>query len=77
MTTTDRPRTGARLAVLAVSQFLVAVDFDIVFVALPQIGRGLGLSATRWWPSRGRKMTRPGAALSCGFGGNSWTTIWT
>lgn len=44
MTTTDRPRTGARLAVLAVSQFLVAVDFDIVFVALPQIGRGLGFS---------------------------------
>jgi MFS family permease len=30
------------LIVLAVSQFLVAVDFDIVFVALPQIGRGLG-----------------------------------
>ncbi len=44
MTTTDRPRTGVRLAVLAISQFLVAVDFDIVFVALPQIGRALGFS---------------------------------
>ena len=44
MTTIDTPRTGLRLAVLAVSQFLVAVDFDIVFVALPQIGRGLGFA---------------------------------
>ncbi|WP_281689728.1 MFS transporter [Pseudonocardia thermophila] len=42
MPTTVRSRTGLRMTVLAVAQFLVAVDFDIVFVALPQIGRALG-----------------------------------
>src|SRR5919198_454167 len=43
-------RTGARLALLAVAQFLVAIDFDIVFVALPAIGRDLGFTtATLQW----------------------------
>ncbi|WP_461152290.1 MFS transporter [Saccharopolyspora tripterygii] len=37
-----RPR--AVLALLALAQLIVAVDFDIVFVALPQIGRELGFS---------------------------------
>jgi hypothetical protein len=32
------------LALVAVTQFLVATDFDIVFVALPVIGRALGFS---------------------------------
>ncbi|GAA2878601.1 MFS transporter [Pseudonocardia halophobica] len=40
-----RAGTGARLALLAVTQFLVATDFDIVFVALPSIGRDLGFDA--------------------------------
>jgi len=38
--------SGSRLALLAVTQFLVATDFDIVFVALPSIGRALGFSGT-------------------------------
>ncbi|GLZ80322.1 MFS transporter [Actinorhabdospora filicis] len=38
-------RTGLRLALLAASQFLIAVDFDIVFVALPSIGRELGFTS--------------------------------
>ncbi|RKT83484.1 drug resistance transporter, EmrB/QacA subfamily [Saccharopolyspora antimicrobica] len=38
-----RPR--AVLALLALSQLIVAVDFDIVFVALPEIGRELDFSA--------------------------------
>ena len=50
MTTLMPQRTGARLALLAVAQFLVAIDFDIVFVALPAIGRDLGFTtATLQW----------------------------
>jgi MFS family permease len=37
--TEGRPVT---IVLLAITQFLVATDFDIVFVALPQIGRALG-----------------------------------
>ncbi|GAA4694955.1 MFS transporter [Pseudonocardia yuanmonensis] len=42
---TRRAGAGARLALLAATQFLVATDFDIVFVALPSIGRDLGFDA--------------------------------
>lgn len=38
------PRPGLTLALLAFAQFMTAVDFDIVFVALPQIGRDLEFS---------------------------------
>ncbi|MFI7364717.1 MFS transporter [Streptomyces sp. NPDC050149] len=37
-------RTGAMLALLAFAQFIVAVDYNIVFVALPEIGSALGFS---------------------------------
>lgn len=48
--TAQPQRTGARLALLAATQFLVATDFDIVFVALPSIGRDLGFTtATLQW----------------------------
>ncbi|WP_181783299.1 MFS transporter, partial [Pseudonocardia pini] len=33
---------AAQLGLVGVTQFLVATDFDIVFVALPVIGRSLG-----------------------------------
>ena len=42
-----QPLTGRLklvLAVLLVSQFMLAVDFSILNVALPDIGRGLGIS---------------------------------
>ncbi len=39
---TERP--GRTLALLAFAQFMTAIDFDIVFVALPEIGRHLGFS---------------------------------
>lgn len=45
MTALEERRTGGRLALLAVTQFLAATDFDIVFVALPSIGRSLGFDA--------------------------------
>ncbi|MFB7084644.1 MFS transporter [Streptomyces sp. NPDC056296] len=38
-------RTGLMLALLAFAQFIVAVDYNIVFVALPEIGGGLGFGA--------------------------------
>lgn len=38
------PRPGLTLALLAFAQFMTAIDFDIVFVALPEIGRDLGFS---------------------------------
>jgi EmrB/QacA subfamily drug resistance transporter len=40
------PRSGSgfRLALLAFTQFIVAIDFNIVYVALPDIGRQLGFS---------------------------------
>ena len=37
------PPSGAVLALLAAAQFAVAVDFTVVYVALPVIGRDLGL----------------------------------
>ncbi|GAA4973643.1 MFS transporter [Pseudonocardia tropica] len=37
-------RPGLTLALLAFAQFMTAIDFDIVFVALPEIGRDLGFS---------------------------------
>jgi EmrB/QacA subfamily drug resistance transporter len=40
-----RHRPRAVLALLAFAQLIVAVDFDIVFVALPRIGHELGFSA--------------------------------
>jgi MFS family permease len=46
--TTEAPpkpaRLGAVLALLAFAQMIIAVDYNIVFVALPEIGRGLGFS---------------------------------
>ncbi|MFJ1767920.1 MFS transporter [Amycolatopsis sp. NPDC088138] len=37
-------RVGPRLALLALGQFLVAVDYNIVYVALPDIGRALSFT---------------------------------
>ena len=37
-------RPGLVLALLAFGQFMTAIDFDIVFVALPEIGRQLDFS---------------------------------
>ncbi len=51
-------RPGVMLALLAFAQFIVAVDYNIVFVALPDIGRALDFSpnSLHWWsaptPSR-------------------------
>ncbi|MGE0297316.1 MFS transporter [Pseudonocardia sp.] len=42
--TVVQDRGRLRLVVLALGQFLMAVDFDIVFVALPSIGRALGFA---------------------------------
>ncbi|MFE6037797.1 MFS transporter [Streptomyces sp. NPDC056452] len=38
-------RTGPMLALLAFAQFIVAVDYNIVFVALPEIGSALGFTS--------------------------------
>ncbi|GAB3291786.1 MFS transporter [Parasphingorhabdus pacifica] len=43
--TRPRSRPALSLALLAGAQFLVAVDFDIVIVALPAIGQALGFTA--------------------------------
>ncbi|MEJ2857336.1 MULTISPECIES: MFS transporter [unclassified Saccharothrix] len=40
-----RPKTGLRIYLLAFAQFIVAMDYNIVFVALPDIGRELGFTA--------------------------------
>uniref|UniRef100_UPI0031D1AAF5 MFS transporter n=1 Tax=Saccharothrix mutabilis TaxID=33921 RepID=UPI0031D1AAF5 len=40
-----RPRTGLRIFLLAFAQFIVAMDYNIVFIALPDVGRELGFSA--------------------------------
>ncbi|WP_258584983.1 MFS transporter [Mesorhizobium sp. AR02] len=37
-------RRGATLALLAFAQLIIALDLNIVFVALPEIGSGLGFS---------------------------------
>lgn len=54
-------RAGLRLALLASAQFVVALDYNIVYVALPDIGRALGFSpqSLQWVVS----------AYAVGFGG--------
>ncbi|MFI7632654.1 MFS transporter [Nonomuraea sp. NPDC049400] len=42
---TDVGRSGLRLALLAFTQLIVALDYNIVYVALPDIGAALGFSA--------------------------------
>ncbi|MDL5199148.1 MFS transporter [Streptomyces sp. ALI-76-A] len=39
-----RPRLGLPLLVLATAQLVISLDFNIVYVALPSIGSGLGFS---------------------------------
>ncbi|GAA0478728.1 MFS transporter [Paractinoplanes deccanensis] len=39
-------RAGLLLALLAFAQFISAIDYNIVYVALPEIGRAVGFSAT-------------------------------
>ncbi|MFI9504388.1 MFS transporter [Nocardia sp. NPDC052566] len=41
---TGRRRTGTTLALLAFAQLIVSIDYNIVYVALPEIGRELGFS---------------------------------
>ncbi|MEV1177944.1 MFS transporter, partial [Nonomuraea sp. NPDC049784] len=41
---TDVGRSGLRLALLAFTQLIVALDYNIVYVALPDIGGALGFS---------------------------------
>jgi len=38
-------RSGLRLALLALAQFIIAIDYNNVYVALPDIGRELGFSS--------------------------------
>lgn len=40
-----RKRTGAALALLAFAQLIISVDYNTVYVALPDIGRDLAFSA--------------------------------
>lgn len=40
-----RRRPGAILALLAFAQLIISIDYNIVYVALPEIGSGLGFSA--------------------------------
>ncbi|GLW66916.1 MFS transporter [Actinomadura rubrobrunea] len=40
-----RSGPGQRIALLALAQFVITLDFNIVFVALPDIGRELGFTA--------------------------------
>lgn len=42
---TQRRRLGLTLALLAFAQLIISLDYNIVFVALPQIGQHLGFSA--------------------------------
>ncbi|MFI9011486.1 MFS transporter [Actinosynnema sp. NPDC053489] len=47
MVATDNPtssRSGLRLALLALAQFIIAIDYNNVYVALPEIGSALGFS---------------------------------
>jgi EmrB/QacA subfamily drug resistance transporter len=57
----QRRRSGPVLALLAFAQFIIAVDYNIVYVALPDIGRELGFTAgsLQWVVS----------AYAVGFGG--------
>ncbi|MYS86362.1 MFS transporter [Embleya scabrispora] len=43
--TTNRRRPALILALLAFAQLIISVDYNIVYVALPQIGDGLGFTA--------------------------------
>ncbi|MES4904826.1 MULTISPECIES: hypothetical protein [unclassified Streptomyces] len=36
---------GLTLALLAFAQLIISIDYNIVYVALPEIGSGLGFSA--------------------------------
>lgn len=45
MPTALRRRPGATLALLAFAQLIISIDYNIVYVALPEIGSGLGFSA--------------------------------
>lgn len=40
----NRSRSGRLLALLALAQLIISVDYNIVYVALPEIGLGTGLS---------------------------------
>ncbi|MER8183447.1 MFS transporter [Kitasatospora sp. NPDC094015] len=42
---TGKRRTGLLLALLAFAQLIVSIDYNIVYVALPEIGSGLGFSS--------------------------------
>ncbi|NUU20310.1 MAG: MFS transporter [Streptomycetaceae bacterium] len=44
--TPARSRAGLTLALLAFAQFIVAIDYNIVWIALPDIGSELGFSAS-------------------------------
>ncbi|WP_052849784.1 MFS transporter [Streptomyces avicenniae] len=43
--TAPRRRPGPTLALLAFAQLIISIDYNIVYVALPEIGSGLGFSA--------------------------------
>lgn len=60
-TAVSHRRAGLKLALLAFAQFIIAVDYNIVYVALPDIGREVGFSAQslQWVVS----------AYAVGFGG--------
>ncbi|MEV0844567.1 MFS transporter [Streptomyces sp. NPDC049954] len=45
VTDAPRRRTGLLLALLAFAQLIISIDYNIVYVALPEIGSGLGFSA--------------------------------
>lgn len=63
------PRSGWTLALLALSQLIVALDFFIVFVALPDIGRDLGFSPqTLQWVASAYAVAYGGFLL---FGGRA------
>lgn len=63
--TTSRPRlAGWMLALLAFGQFIVAMDYNIVYVALPDIGADLGFSdQTLQWVVSGYALTFGGLLL--------------
>ncbi|MFD9566056.1 MFS transporter [Streptomyces sp. NPDC059994] len=44
-TTPPHRRLGLTLALLAFAQLVISIDYNIVYVALPEIGSGLGFSA--------------------------------
>lgn len=62
-------RTGWILGLLAFAQLIIAVDYNIVFVALPEIGAGLGFSAqTLQWVVSAYAVTFGGFLLLGGRG---------